>query len=43
MSEQTGIAILAEAGIREIRAFRSVLNEAGIEAHILRPAVMRNT
>ncbi len=43
VSESPGLSILAEASIRQIREYRSVLTEAGIEAHIIRPAVMRNT
>lgn len=43
VNEAPGLSILAEAGIRQIREYRSVLTEAGIEAHIIRPAAMRNT
>lgn len=36
-------AVLAEAGMNQLREWRGVLRRAGIEAHILRPPTARNT
>jgi hypothetical protein len=43
VNEQPEMAVLAEAGVRELKALRGVLAEAGIEAHIVRPPATRNT
>jgi hypothetical protein len=41
--EEPEMTVLVEAGIREVKSLRSVLTEAGIEAHIVRPPTACNT
>jgi len=43
MSERAEVAILAEAGLGELKSLRRVLMAAGIESHIVRPPSARNT
>lgn len=43
MNREPETAILAEAGMRQVKELRRVLMRAGIESHILRPPSARNT
>jgi hypothetical protein len=43
MSDRPEVAILAEAGLRDLKSLRRVLIRAGIESHIMRPPAARNT